>query len=78
MEHTLPALLTGMECRQFNTGCLVDENQPVLFKLRNGVFIMAEKITKKNPKRLSKSERTHVRRMKQAARNDPFLLNVKK
>jgi hypothetical protein len=52
--------------------------QPYCAKIRNGVYIMAEKITKKNPKRLSKSERTHIRRMKQAARNDPFQLNVKK
>jgi hypothetical protein len=30
---------------------------------------MATKIIKKNKKRLSKSERTHIRRVKQEARN---------
>jgi hypothetical protein len=39
---------------------------------------MVKKPVKKVVKRLSKSERTHIRRMKQAERNDPLLLNVKK
>jgi hypothetical protein len=39
---------------------------------------MAEKKPKINAKRLSKSARTHIRRMKQAERNDPLLLMVKK
>ncbi len=39
---------------------------------------MAEKNSKRITKRLSKSERTHIRRMKQAKRNDPLLVSVKK
>jgi hypothetical protein len=39
---------------------------------------MTEKKGKRITKRLSKSERTHVRRLKQAERNDPMLLTVKK
>lgn len=34
--------------------------------------------TTKKPKRLSKSQRTHVRRMKQAARKETILVSVKK
>jgi hypothetical protein len=39
---------------------------------------MPDKNSKKKPKRLSKSERTHVRRLKQAARDDSTLLKPKK
>jgi hypothetical protein len=39
---------------------------------------MADKNSKQITKRKSKSERTHIRRMKQEARNDPLLLSVKK
>jgi hypothetical protein len=38
---------------------------------------MAEKIIKKNIKRLSKSARLHIRRMKQAERNDPVAIAAK-
>lgn len=39
---------------------------------------MAEKIIKKIVKRLSKSARLQIRRMKQAERNDPVIINGKK
>jgi hypothetical protein len=47
------------------------------YKTKKGINLMAEKIGKRIVKRLSKSERTHIRRMKQAERN-PLPLNVKK
>jgi hypothetical protein len=39
---------------------------------------MIEKKSKIITKRLSKGQRTHNRRVKQAARNDPFNINTKK
>jgi hypothetical protein len=39
---------------------------------------MADKNSKKEPKRLSKGQRTHVRRLKQAARKDSINVGLKK
>ena len=39
---------------------------------------MTEKIIKKKTKRLSKSERTHARRLKQAARAESTVVEIKK
>jgi hypothetical protein len=38
---------------------------------------MAEKISKTKTKRLSKSARLHIRRLKQAERNDAMIINAK-
>jgi hypothetical protein len=38
---------------------------------------MAEKLNKKNVKRLSKSQRIHIRRVKQTERNDAMIINAK-
>jgi hypothetical protein len=38
---------------------------------------MANPISKKKIKRLSKGQRTHVRRLKQAARNEAVIVNPK-
>lgn len=39
---------------------------------------MIEKKTKIITKRLSKGQRIHNRRLKQAERNDPYIINTKK
>lgn len=39
---------------------------------------MVEKNTKKDQKRLSKGKRTHVRRLKQIARKETLIVEVKK
>jgi hypothetical protein len=39
---------------------------------------MAEKISDKKPKRLSKGQRTHARRLKQVARKESIIVNPKK
>lgn len=39
---------------------------------------MADKNSKKEIKKLSKGQRTHVRRLKQAARKDSILVGLKK
>jgi hypothetical protein len=45
-------------------------------KNRKGIT-MAEKISKTKTKRLSKSARLHIRRMKQVERNDAMIINAK-
>ena len=39
---------------------------------------MADKNSKKEPKRLSKGQRTHARRLKQAARKESTKVEIKK
>jgi hypothetical protein len=39
---------------------------------------MADKKSKNKPRRLSKGQRTHIRRMKQAASKEPGIVKFKK
>jgi hypothetical protein len=43
-----------------------------------GIKTMKDKNSKKQPKRLSKGQRTHIRRLKQAEGKDPNVAKAKK
>lgn len=63
---------------QTDTVLIVRRYLPLLNKQSKEITPVPEKISKKKLKRLPKGQRTHARRLKQAARNDPTTLMVKK